>query len=56
MIEAFTRGVYFVLLFNGEKKKFKSQAHFKPITSLFSYSSTISVLSTYVFANIAMYP
>lgn len=56
VIEACTRGVYFVHLFNGEKKKLKSQTHFKPIRSLFSYSSTLSVLSTYVFANIAMYP
>lgn len=50
MIEACTRAVYFVHLFN------KTQAYttFKAFMNIFSY--TISLLSLYVFINIAMYP
>lgn len=49
MIEACTRAVYFVHLFN----KTQTYSTFKAYMSIFSY---ISLLSLYVFTNIAMYP
>lgn len=50
MIEACTRAVYFVHLFN----KTQTYSTFKAYMNIFSY--TISLLSLYVFTNIAMYP
>lgn len=50
MIEACTRAVYFVHLFN----KTQTFSTFKAYMSIFSY--TVSLLSLYVFTNIAMYP
>lgn len=50
MIEACTRAVYFVHLFN----KTQTYSTFKAYMSIFSY--TVSLVSLYVFTNIAMYP
>lgn len=49
VIEACTRAVYFVHLFN----KTQTFSTFKSYMSIFSY--TVSLLSLYVFTNIAMY-